>query len=397
VLRRFAILEDRAELGNNTGARLKSKLIDLRKGTPASYIAKHVSKNIDGRGLGDTVSKETRKSLRYSVEFVAAWASLHRVQQFRFFGVPGRQAYRELRLFTSQASRATKTSKPDAPVLMDPKLDAVFAADVGCFAAYIMKQGGVLVPRKNYLIHTAYEPTVEPGTYGDHGIRIYGIWSPITGKENKICTHVHTWRMVKKAPANPGAESAAQGDPVAPWTRGNNCPPNQKIRKKEIVTDVAILEIMTLGEGTGSLDVSKLPAKERRAVLRRITAEIYNKKKALGHVESRNYSPLEVLLSDFASSIGIELRESQVNHLLNGKRIRYGDRIYCATYDGALRSMEPENSDVQIRNVWKLLKKHNKVDVGHITDNPVGHYSDMLRKLDPRGWIVLFGGDKSRG
>lgn len=110
-----------------------------------------------------------------------------------------------------------KTSKPGAPVLMDPKLDAVLAAaDVGCFATYIMKQGGVLVPRKNYLIHTAYEPTVEPGTYGDHGIRIYGIWSPITGKENKICTHVHTWKMVKKAPANPGAESAAQGDPVAP-------------------------------------------------------------------------------------------------------------------------------------------------------------------------------------
>ncbi len=56
-----------------------------------------------------------------------------------------------------------KTSKPGAPVLMDPKLDAVLAAaDVGCFATYIMKQGGVLVPRKNYLIHTAYEPTVEP-------------------------------------------------------------------------------------------------------------------------------------------------------------------------------------------------------------------------------------------
>ena len=250
-----------------------------------------------------------------------------------------------------------KTSKPGAPVLMDPKLDAVLAAaDVGCFATYIMKQGGVLVPRKNYLIHTAYEPTVEPGTYGDHGIRIYGIWSPITGKENKICTHVHTWKMVKKAPANPGAESAAQGDPVAPWTRGNNCPPNTKIRTKEMVTDVAVPEIMTPGQVTGALDVSKLSAKERRVVLRRITEEIYNKKKAQGHVESRNYSPLEVLLSDFASSIGIELSESQVNHLFNGKRIRYGDRIYYATHDGALRSMEPENSDVQIRNVWKLLK-----------------------------------------
>ncbi|MFT3647524.1 replication endonuclease [Klebsiella pneumoniae] len=199
LLRRFAIREDRAELGNNTGARFKSKLIDPRKGTPASYIAKYVSKNIDGRGLGDTVSKETGKSLRDSAEHVTAWASLHRVQQFRFFGIPGRQAYRELRLFASQATRAMKTSKPGAPVLMDPKLDAVLAAaDVGCFATYIMKQGGVLVPRKNYLIHTAYEPTVEPGTYGDHGIRIYGIWSPITGKENKICTHVHNCPEVKK-------------------------------------------------------------------------------------------------------------------------------------------------------------------------------------------------------
>lgn len=173
-----------------------------------------------------------------------------------------------------------KTSKPGAPVLMDPKLDAVLAAaDVGCFATYIMKQGGVLVPRKNYLIHTAYEPTVEPGTYGDHGIRIYGIWSPITGKENKICTHVHTWKRVKKAPANPGAESAAQGDPVAPWTRGNNCPSNQKIRKKEMVTDVAKPKITTPSEGAGSLDVSKLPANERRAMLRRLTEECYNMKK----------------------------------------------------------------------------------------------------------------------
>lgn len=66
MLRRFATLEDRAELGNNTDARFKSKLIDPRKGTPASYIAKHVS-------------KETRKSLRYSAENVTAWESLYRV------------------------------------------------------------------------------------------------------------------------------------------------------------------------------------------------------------------------------------------------------------------------------------------------------------------------------
>lgn len=267
LLRRFAIREDRAELGNNTGARFKSKLIDPRKGTPASYIAKYVSKNIDGRGLGDTVSKETGKSLRDSAEYVTAWASLHRVQQFRFFGIPGRQAYRELRLFASQATRAMKTSKPGAPVLMDPKLDAVLAAaDVGCFATYIMKQGGVLVPRKNYLIHTAYEPTVEPGTYGDHGIRIYGIWSPITGKENKICTHVHTWKRVKKAPANPGAESAAQGDPVAPWTRVNNCPEVKK-RTNQHPGSPPLMTVPDEREEPEQFEIGQLTREQRKQVL----------------------------------------------------------------------------------------------------------------------------------
>lgn len=65
-------------------------------------------------------------------------------------------------------------------VLDNPRLDAVLAAaDAGCFATYIMKQGGVLVPRKHHLVRTAYELNDEPSAYGDHGIRIYGIWSPI--------------------------------------------------------------------------------------------------------------------------------------------------------------------------------------------------------------------------
>ncbi|EQA9810898.1 replication endonuclease [Klebsiella oxytoca] len=392
LLRRFAIREDRAELGNNTGARFKSKLIDPRKGTPASYIAKYVSKNIDGRGLGDTVSKETGKSLRDSAEHVTAWASLHRVQQFRFFGIPGRQAYRELRLFASQATRAMKTSKPGAPVLMDPKLDAVLAAaDVGCFATYIMKQGGVLVPRKNYLIHTAYEPTVEPGTYGDHGIRIYGIWSPITGKENKICTHVHTWKMVKKAPANPGAESAAQGDPVAPWTRGNNCPQPSKKGITDTENDIGVTEYFFLGEESGPLDVSKLSARERKTVIRRLHETCWAKTSQANEEKLLKKSPEACLLRDFALSIGIELGESQVAHLLQGKWLRFNDRVFYSTHEGGLRSVPPKNSDVQIRNLWNTLKKHIKVEHPQIIRDPLGHYLNQLKKIDPETWQLLSG------
>lgn len=226
LLRKFAIREDRAELGNNTGPRFKCELINPRKGTPTSYIAKYISKNIDGRGLAKEISKETGKSLRDNAEHVNAWASLHRVQQFRFFGIPGRQAYRELRLLAGQAARQQGDKKAGAPVLDNPRLDAVLAAaDAGCFATYIMKQGGVLVPRKHHLVRTAYELNDEPSAYGDHGIRIYGIWSPII--EGRICTHAMKRKMVRKAvdvqeaPADQGA--------CAPWIRGNNCPPVEKM------------------------------------------------------------------------------------------------------------------------------------------------------------------------
>lgn len=230
LLRKFAIQEDRAELGNNTGPRFKSELINPKKGSPTSYIAKYISKNIDGRGLAGNISKETGKSLRDNAENVNAWASLHRVQQFRFFGIPGRQAYRELRLLASQTNRMAGDKKPGTPVLENASLDAVLAAaDVGCFATYIMKQGGVLVPRKHHLIRTAYERNEEPSAYGDHGIRIYGIWSPLI--EGKICTHAVKWKMVRKA-VDLQEASADQGA-CAPWTRGNNCPPVENLNITE--------------------------------------------------------------------------------------------------------------------------------------------------------------------
>lgn len=226
LLRKFAIREDREELGNNTGPRFKSELINPRKGTPTSYIAKYISKNIDGRGLANEISKETGRSLRDNAEHVNARASLHRVQQFRFFGIPGRQAYRELRLLAGQAARQQADKKVGAPVLDNPRLDAVLAAaDAGCFATYIMKQGGVLVPRKHHLVRTAYELNDEPSTYGDHGIRIYGIWSPIV--EGRICTHAMKWKMVRKAVDV--QEATADQGACAPWTRGNNCPPVEKM------------------------------------------------------------------------------------------------------------------------------------------------------------------------
>ncbi|BBE76120.1 MULTISPECIES: replication endonuclease [Phytobacter] len=273
LLRKFAIREDREELGNNTGPRFKSELINPRKGTPTSYIAKYISKNIDGRGLANEISKETGKSLRDNAEHVSAWASLHRVQQFRFFGIPGRQAYRELRLLAGQAERRQDGSKAGAPVLDNPRLDAVLAAaDVGCFATYIMKQGGVLVPRKHHLVRTAYELNEEPSAYGDHSTRIYGIWSPIA--EGRICTHAVKWKMVRKAVDV--QEATADQGACAPWTRGNNCPPVENL----IQAGGDLPEIQTMDKAELHEYLHSMSQKERRELTARLRLVKPKRKKA---------------------------------------------------------------------------------------------------------------------
>lgn len=311
LLRKFAIREDREELGSNTGPRFKSELINPRKGTPTSYIAKYISKNIDGRGLANEISKETGRSLRDNAEHVSAWASLHRVQQFRFFGIPGRQAYRELRLLAGQAARQQADKKAGAPVLDNPRLDAVLAAaDVGCFATYIMKQGGVLVPRKHHLVRTAYELNDEPSTYGDHGIRIYGIWSPIV--EGRICTHAMKWKMVRKAVDV--QEAAADQGACAPWTRGNNCPPVEKMN---------YFEPDSPGEDAAQPlpDFENMSRKERRELTARLRQ--VKPKRRKGYKQEIN-DQLRLQLEVELKSRGFDGSEAEIDLLLRGGSIPSG-------------------------------------------------------------------------
>lgn len=314
LLRKFAVREDREELGTNTGPRFKSELINPRKGTPTSYIAKYISKNIDGRGLAKEISKETGRSLRDSAEHVSAWASLHRVQQFRFFGIPGRQAYRELRLLAGQAARVQGEHKAGAPVLDNPRLDAVLAAaDAGCFATYIMKQGGVLVPRKHHLVRTAYELNDEPSAYGDHGIRIYGIWSPIV--EGKICTHAVKWKKVRKAVDV--QEAAADQGACAPWTRGNNCPPVENLNK----SGGDLPDIKTMDEKELQEYLHNMGQKERRELTARLRLVKPKRKKAyIQSISEQQRLQLEAELT----TRGFEGSASEIDLLLRGGSIPSG-------------------------------------------------------------------------
>ncbi|EJE1495164.1 replication endonuclease [Escherichia coli] len=236
IMRNAAIREDRAELGDDISPRFKCEKIDPAKGTPASYIATYIGKNLDASAfMGNDpktgkpyVDKESGKTMAETVENAIGWAALHRIRQFQFFGIPPRQVWRELRRLAGQMAR-----NPAAPQRLDhDDIDAILAAaDVGCFATYITRQGGVLIPRNTYLVRTAYETAEEANDYGEFPQRIYGVRAPSLGERYTICTHPDTWKLVRRKPEN--EDRTDEGFDVecgfaAPWTRGNNCRHDEK-------------------------------------------------------------------------------------------------------------------------------------------------------------------------
>ncbi|WP_370550928.1 replication endonuclease [Edwardsiella tarda] len=240
IVRDIAIRDEREELGDDITPRFKSEIITAEKGSPTGYIATYIGKNID-RGAVDgddpktgkpRKDNESGKEMAETVENAIGWAGLHGVRQFQFFGIPSRQVWRELRRLACQMART-----PDGPQrLPDPAMDNVLAcADAGDFAAYIMAQGGVLIPRRDYVVRTAYDIADTENDYGETPIQIYGIYSPMLGDASRICTHPDTWKLVKKAApatspaAQPGESVDVSGGPAAPWTRGNNCPLHQNM------------------------------------------------------------------------------------------------------------------------------------------------------------------------
>lgn len=331
ILQEFAIREDRAELGSDITPRFKAEHITKEKGSPLSYIAAYIGKNIDGSKMQKAdpktgeppVDHESGKSIADTVEHAIAWASLHRVRQFQFFGIPSRQAYRELRRLACQLERQGKDGKKQQRLTDKAMDDVMSAADAGCIATYITTQGGILRPRNEHIVRTAYTPADKPNDYGEHGIQIFGIWSPRLGVESRICTHVENWQRVRKS-TETGSEADRQGFDVgpeggnaAPWTRGNNCPPGQKTTKERSAENDEIV------------DFDNMTKRQRHALMRRIRdgarppsiqENIRDKIAA-----SDTGTPHDRALIDaFATAAGLTLEPWEVEVLLKGATLKIG-------------------------------------------------------------------------
>jgi hypothetical protein len=125
VLRDYALLDSPDEPGA-AEHRFTVERIDPEKGSAAGYIAKYVSKNIDGKGVGD--DEEAERPATKSVRRVTAWARLWGARQFQFFGIGALTPFRELRRLDS------------VPEALEPMLGDLWRAakqERSDFAAYM--------------------------------------------------------------------------------------------------------------------------------------------------------------------------------------------------------------------------------------------------------------------